>query len=356
MFWKDLGRRMNVENDNLLREETFVTSNQHALWVTRFPLPSGIPSAQVVFIHGHGSYCTRTFGLISERLHSIGVASAGYDQHSYGRSVGLQGDCDNDSFLGPLRASAYSMEIILQDAIDVIQHVFIPGVPLILYGESIGGAISMHLAASESLSIKVDGLILLGPFCGFDEKLSPPAIVQMIGSIIASVAPFAPITPLGRDLVSVSYKDPTKRVWVKNDPLRYHGQMRLGTALCIREIAKKAGHEDLMSRINSPVCVIYGTDDVVTPPSASTMVFEKTMGKKKFLVPYEKAFHTLFAENQDTIELLLQDICGFIVSLGYGVTKKEGEVGGKTDFPDTNGAFVLEKRPEGKIPFVLHEK
>lgn len=333
-------------------DEIFVTSNAHALFVTRFPLPSSSPSAQVVFIHGHGSYCTRTYGVISERLRAFGVASFGYDQHSYGRSVGLPGDCENDSFVGPLRASAYSMDIILQDALDVINHVLIPGVPLLLYGESIGGAIAMLLAANKS-SPKIDGLLLFGPFCGFDEKLAPHVVIQLIGSIVAAVAPFAPLTPLGRDLVSVSYKDPTKRDWVREDPLRYHGRMRLGTAFAIREMARKAGHEDTLSHLTSPVCVIYGTDDVVTPPAASTMVFEKTVGTKKYLVPYERAFHTLFAENEDTIELLLQDICAFISALGF--TNPRDVKGQHLDFPMINGAHVLKHRPEGKVPFKKKE-
>jgi alpha-beta hydrolase superfamily lysophospholipase len=333
-------------------EETFLTSSLHALWLTRFPLPSVTtpPLAQVLFIHGHGSYCTRTYNIIAQRLREIGIAAVGYDQHSYGRSIGLVGDCENDSFLGPLRASAYSKETILQDAVDVIKYISITGVPLILYGESIGGAISILLAAEKS--VKIDGLILIGPFVGFDEKLAPSPIIQLIGSIVSYFTPFAPLTPLGRDLVNVSYKDPLKREWVKNDPLRYHGRMRLGTALCIRDIAQKAGRDETLSCIDIPVCVIYGTDDVVTLPTASEMVFHKTRGERKYLISYEKAYHTLFAENKDTIELLLNDLSSFFIALGLSQNDhKIKNLMSLSRFPTHIGAHILDPRPEGKVPF-----
>ena len=109
----------------LVREERLLTTSRgHVVQAVRWALPAGVPlRAAVVFFHGNNSYMSGTHAGLAARLAPLGVQLFGYDQHSYGRSVGLPGDADHGLLVGALQANVGSHEAMVGDAVDVAREV-----------------------------------------------------------------------------------------------------------------------------------------------------------------------------------------------------------------------------------------
>jgi alpha-beta hydrolase superfamily lysophospholipase len=117
----------------------------------------------------------------------------------------------------------------------------------------------------------------------------PHWLVQAAGRAVAAVAPWAPITPLRRDIQAVCFKDPDRLEEVRADPRRYRGAMRLGTALQFKDatVAIQAS----LGRLSTPFVLYHGTADLVTSHRVSAALFDGAPSPDKSLILYEGGWH-----------------------------------------------------------------
>lgn len=123
-------------------------------------IPEGKLSASMVLIHGLGEHCRRYGTHFADFYtnHNIGITS--FDLPGHGLSYGKRGHIDDPNYL---------LEII-DGLLDECRGNF-PGLPLFLYGHSLGGEIGLwyNLARKPKLS----GVIITSPVIWMKEPLSP---------------------------------------------------------------------------------------------------------------------------------------------------------------------------------------
>lgn len=87
--------------------------------------------------------------------------------------------------------------------------------PRFLYGESMGGAIVLHIHRKEPE--EWSGAVLQAPMCKISEKLKPPQIVTSILTMMSNYIPTWKIVP-SENIIDNAFKDPIKRAEVTNFP------------------------------------------------------------------------------------------------------------------------------------------
>jgi len=231
-------------------------------------------SLGVVFMcHGITAHTTWEWLLSSEPkgLHNCwqgsvlqGLVDAGYvvyalDQQSHGYSEGARGlRCFFERF-SDLRDEndAFVREVVLKDSRT-------QGLPLFLFGQSMGGAVAVQMStASPEL---YQGMVLYAPMlCVPKVNIMLAAIVKCILALVDNVAPVWRFTP--------RQKGPAKDGREK-DPLVYRSGMRVRVAReCIK--ATQAFMTSDLSSVGVPFLVMHSVADPATNSRGSQELFEK---------------------------------------------------------------------------------
>jgi alpha-beta hydrolase superfamily lysophospholipase len=138
---------------------TYTATDGDNLAVQDWPLPDGVALRGVVLlVHGLGEHAGR-YEHVAQRLNSWGFIVRGYDQYGHGESDGVRGALPRQARL-------------VDDLTDVIGSTrkrMESGVPLILFGHSMGGLIAAVLVALDRVA--VEGLVLSSP--AFRARLNP---------------------------------------------------------------------------------------------------------------------------------------------------------------------------------------
>jgi hypothetical protein len=201
------------------------------------------------------------------------------------------------------------------------------------------------VAARAPELLEGGGLLLIGPMAGIDARKLPPPLVAAAGALLAAALPWLP-APVRRETeagAASGYKDPGVPARIAADPLRAQGALRLDTARAL-------------PAVRAPALVLHGAADASVPLAVGEAVRDRSAGAARVLAVYAGAFHTLFAEQADTVERVVQDLAGFVVArapraaaaaaeLGLGFAKDVAAAAAGA------GAATLE-RPEGAGEFV----
>ena len=208
----------------------------------------GPPRATVVMIHGlaeHSGRYERTGSLLSD----AGFAVRSFDLFGFGGSGGRRGDI--------------ALWSLYHDQIE--RHLVwarSTGVPVVLFGHSMGGNLAMGYVISGQLA--PDLLVLRAPALGGGAGWQ-----RVVAAIASKVAPTISIpnglkgAQLSRDpaVGEAYFSDPL--VWPKSTP-------RLGSYLftAMTEITEGA------SRIDIPTLVLHGGADTIVPPQSTAFLSE----------------------------------------------------------------------------------
>ncbi|HYF16899.1 MAG TPA: alpha/beta hydrolase [Ramlibacter sp.] len=133
---------------------TFTASDGENLAVQDWPVPENVRLRGVVLlVHGLGEHAGRHERL-ARRLAGWGFAVRGYDHYGHGESGGVRGGLPVDSRL-------------LDDLGEMVESARArtpTGLPLILFGHSMGGLVAASQAAAHPHTL--DGLVLSSPALG----------------------------------------------------------------------------------------------------------------------------------------------------------------------------------------------
>jgi alpha-beta hydrolase superfamily lysophospholipase len=130
---------------------TFTAGDGGNIALQDWPLPEGVAARGVVLIvHGLGEHAGR-YGHVAQRMNRWGFAVRGYDQYGHGESDGVRGGLPSSARL-------------LDDLSEVIESTrarMETGLPLVMFGHSMGGLVAAcHVALGKR---NVDGLVLSSP-------------------------------------------------------------------------------------------------------------------------------------------------------------------------------------------------
>lgn len=205
------------------------------------------PHASVLIVHGIAEHSGR-YEHIGSTFAEAGFNARAIDLPGFGRSGGKRGHID-------------SFDDYLDDVEDNIAELRSGGLPVVLFGHSMGGLISFDYAVSGRPL--PDVLLLSGPALGADV----PSWQRIVAPIMGRLAPRLFIkSEFDGSLLAT---DPDVGAAYESDPLRVTG----ATARLGRELfdAMRTGNERL-DHLSIPTLVMHGSEDQIVPKEHSAPI------------------------------------------------------------------------------------
>jgi len=238
-------------------------------------LPPRKPRAIMVIVHGLAEHSGRYMNVVDYFV-PRGYAVYGFDQRGHGQSQGIRGYVEKFSY--------YIDD--LKTFFDIVRGKH-SGDKIFIVGHSVGGTIA--ITYSLSYQNEFAGLILSGATVKPGSSLSPIKI--MLARFLSIVTP-----KMGVDVIDASAvsQDQTVVNAYIDDQLVYRGKIRarLGAELikAMQVLPRK------MSEIHLPVLIMSGTDDRLSDPEGSQLLYERISSRDKALKFYDGFYHEIFNE------------------------------------------------------------
>lgn len=218
------------------------------------------PIAVLCIIHGFGEHCRR-YDHVATWFNQQSIAVISYDHRGHGQSTGKRGHTPSyDHLLNDING-------LLGQA----QGHFGLDVPLILYGHSMGGNLSLNFLLREKSLFPIAGVITSGAWIELVMKV--PAWKLTLGKAMKTLSPsFSQAAKL--DLNELSYDKENIKSY-ESDPL-IHDEISASLGLNLME----AGDWLLEGNHSTdvPVLMMHGEDDKITSPVATKKVAQRIKG------------------------------------------------------------------------------
>ncbi len=230
----------------------------------------GTPKALILLVHGLGEHAGRYAGWAG-RFNERGVTLRAFDLPGHGRSDGRRG-------VIPSPEKVYdTIDIIIQSLATEF-----PGVPLFIYGHSLGGGIVLNYLIRRRPH--VNGAIITSPWVKL--SVTPAPFKVLLANIAKKLMP-GMIQPSGLKTEHLS-RDPEVVKAYKADPL-VHGVISAGLFGWMTAAAEETLNR--ASEINLPILLAHGRDDMISSPSGSVQVAESA--PRATLKLWEGGYHEL---------------------------------------------------------------
>jgi alpha-beta hydrolase superfamily lysophospholipase len=268
-------RKSKIQNFHLMIEHWISFDGINLYGVVWRPAES--PKAVLAFVHGHGTHCRRYdewFGAFVKE----GFAVISFDLRGHGRSGGKQGTIHR------YREYQEDIALLMQKARENF-----PGLPVVLYGHSMGATIVLSYLESKN---NLPELAILAS--AWLELVQPPGKMKSFAIWLADS--LIPQVTIGTGLKAKDFAPPATTEQPKErDPLM-HKKM---SARCFREVQRasvKIGPDTLPA--NVPMLFMHGTHDKVSAPAASEKLAKSLPGRVTYR-EWEEGPHQLHAWDQN---------------------------------------------------------
>lgn len=237
--------------------------------------PAVLPfKAVVCLVHGLGEHSSR-YAHVAEAFGNEGFVTFGADLRGHGRSGGPRGHVS-------------SIEDFMKD-IDMLlvqADTRYTGLPIFLYGHSLGGILVLHYSLLRKPKIKGVIATSSGLRTALEDQPLKIAMAKALGSIIPTVSMSS-----GLDANAISRDEKVVQAY-KNDSL-VHDKVSLGFGkTMIGVVAWTLAHA---GEFPVPLLLLHGKADTIAFPSGSTE-FAAALKEKCTLVLWEDAYHELHNE------------------------------------------------------------
>ncbi|KAG0583339.1 hypothetical protein M758_3G130100 [Ceratodon purpureus] len=280
-------------------DEEFIERRGKKLFTCRW-LPVHQEIKALVFLcHGYGMECSVFMRATGIRFAQAGFAVFGIDLEGHGKSDGRRCYIENFQALVDDSISFFKSVRELEEYRNKARF---------LYGESMGGALALHIHRKEPG--EWSGAVLQAPMCKISEKLKPPQIVTTILTKISGFIPTWKIVP-SANVIDNAFKDPIKREEIRANPLIYQSLPRVKTALEMLHSSEEL--ERHLDEVTLPFLVLHGEADRVTDPEISKELYQTSKSCDKEIKLYPGLWHGLTAgESDDDIERVYSDIIDWL--------------------------------------------
>ena len=287
---------MSSETGNLPRSPHFWTNRRGHKLYARVWLPSSPMKGVIASCHGYATHLNtpgrEAFG---NALAAQGFAVVGYDQQGHGYSEGEHVYIetyeslveDYLEFLSTLLdSSAHALGESQPGLVGIVSEEFDLGrAPLFVMGDSMGGALALHIGqrlssatgdASSTIAGRFRGAVLVAP--AIQGNLPPPPVVWLMKHV---VAPLLPWTPMPAFLETVNLPE---LIWVKEERraqaaadqwglpggIGWGHSMRFGSAAALLQMTLDT--QALLPSIAFPFVVLHDPEDGIIPFHGSQQV------------------------------------------------------------------------------------
>ena len=238
-----------------------------------FSVPSDNPLAMIILIHGVGEHIKR-YNHLAESFSSEGIGFLGVDLPGHGKSDGKRG-----------HISGYSTyRELIGTLIDVSEKTY-PGVPVFLYGHSLGGGIVLNYLVHEKRKIK--GAIITSPWLRL--SFEPDKVKLALAGFMRHIMPGL-LQPTGLNASHLSHDQVVVDNYSK-DPLVHD---KISVNLFYETIAAARFTLANSADITIPLLLMHGSDDMITSPDASREFAGKN--SNSVIKIWEGGYHELHNE------------------------------------------------------------
>lgn len=253
--------------------------------------PGTAVRAAIVLVHGIHDHPGRYTGL-AQALAAKGVAVYAFDHRGHGASGGARQRVDSAAQL------VDDTERVLAEAAKRN-----PGVPLFVYGHSMGGLVAAHLAAQDAAKPRLAGVVLSSAALAL-----PPSASGGAHAVVGTLSLLAPELPLEAVDDQQIVREPSAREALARDSAIQRAKVPARTIDAILDGV--IALQPLLPAITVPVLVLHGGADQVTPPEGSRKLAQQVGSKDKKLVIFEPALHSLLQEPEG--QAVLDEIVAFV--------------------------------------------
>lgn len=249
--------------------------------------------AVLILVHGIGEHSGR-YGNLLKSLAGKNISVFALDHRGHGRSEGKRGHID--SFMDYIYDLKLFTEFVKEEN---------RGLPVILYGHSMGGVI----AARYAMTYPDDLSMLVLSSAGFTPAVKIPEWKKSLGNFMSTRIPgFTVATGLNPDHISRN-SDYVKSYL--SDPLNHDK----ASARFFVEFTR-ATEETLAGApaIKKPLLVFHGKGDQIVDYKGSEQFYNNASSAVKKLFLYEALFHETINEIPADAEKVLRDVTGWIVA------------------------------------------
>jgi alpha-beta hydrolase superfamily lysophospholipase len=243
------------------------------------------PRAAILLVHGLGEHSGRYAGWAA-RFNGNGVTVRAFDLPGHGRSEGRW---------GVIPSGEKVFDTIDKMCAEISAE--LPGVPLFIYGHSLGGGIVLNYLVRRRPA--VTGAIITSPWVILSE--TPPPLKAFIANLAGNLAP-GMTQPSGLKIEYLS-SDPEVVSAYSNDPL-VHGLISAGLYRWMTSAAKETLAR--ASEISVPLLLVHGRNDMITSPSGSVQVAGSA--PKATLKLWDEGYHELHNDplKEDHFDFILE--------------------------------------------------
>ncbi|KAJ7278593.1 hypothetical protein O6H91_05G113600 [Diphasiastrum complanatum] len=294
-FWGDLPEEEYYKSQGVKHSAGYFKTPNGQIFTNSFLPLDAKPKGIVCLTHGYGGDTSWMFQIIAINYAQWGYAAFAADLLGHGRSDGIHGYVWNVHKLAETALSYF------QSVRDSEEY---KGLPAFLFGESMGGALTllMHFQDPQGW----DGAMLTAPLIIMPEAMKPSWVLLTAYSFLLGFADTWAVMP-ENNIVRKAIRDPAKGKVIGGNPKRYTGKPRVGTMRELRGLTIYL--QQNLEKVTIPFLVMHGTDDVVTDPQSSQVLFDKASSKDKSLKFYEGAYHSLIqGEPDETKNAVLRDM------------------------------------------------
>lgn len=258
-------------------------------WDVREAGDAGAPRAVVALSHGFGEHAGR-YHHVAERFGAAGLATYALDHRGHGRSAGKRVRCrDISDYTGDFRR----LITLAADA-----H---PGVPVVLLGHSMGGAIVFAYGVDHPDEYQL--MVLSGPAIAMADTVPP--VLALVTEALGAVAPGLPLQRLDSALVS---RDPAVVAAYDADPLVHHGAVPAGAGRALLRVAATMPRR--AAALTAPLLIVHGENDGLVPVAGSRRLADCAGSADVTLRVYPGLYHEVF--NEPERDAVLSDVVDWI--------------------------------------------
>ncbi|EEB07458.1 serine hydrolase [Schizosaccharomyces japonicus yFS275] len=258
----------------------------------------GKPIARVLFVHGFGERI-EAYPEFFERLNKFGIEAWGYDQRGFGKSMKSEKE----------RARTGGWAKLFPDLDYQVERASQVGLPLFLWGHSMGGAIVLRYGVVGKHKDKLSGIIAQAPMLETHPDLSPNPILVKVGSWVSKVFPNIPYNTKVNELFHIT-RDAEVKKRLDDDPL----VSDIGTLQSIGDMLN--GGKTIITlapQFELPLLICHGTDDNVTYNVSSKKFFDNAASIDKTYNSYPGYYHSLHIEKEPEVTEYIRDVAKWII-------------------------------------------
>ncbi|MDI6726180.1 MAG: lysophospholipase [Smithellaceae bacterium] len=255
------------------------TEDGLALAVHRWA-PSGEVRAVICMVHGLGEH-GRRYDHLAAFLNRHGYLVLALDLRGHGRSPGLRGHSPDDCFM--------SKDI---DLFSKMASSLYPGLPVFLYGHSLGGGIVLNYCLSSSPNLA--GVVVTGPL--LRTAFAPPSWKLALARVMYRLWPSL-VLPSELDARAISRDQAVVDAYL-HDPL-VHDRLSVKLGMDMLDAGRKS--LECADSLGLPLLIMHGGEDRLTSCEASAE-FAARAGAKCTLKIWPGLYHEIHNEpEQDQV-------------------------------------------------------